>query len=85
MVFRSREHEKNIFDFVSFSTKQMFERCPAERIYAQLDNVTDETTTTSAHRPPTFTVHDNINISAFQVTRKDTTISLKMAQGCRNK
>jgi hypothetical protein len=25
---------------------------------AELDNFTHETTTTSAHRPPTFTVHD---------------------------
>jgi hypothetical protein len=47
---------------------------------AQLDNVTHETTTTSAQRPPTFTVHDyNITISAFQVTHKDTGRSLKMA------
>jgi hypothetical protein len=25
---------------------------------AQLNNITHDTTTTSAHRPPTFTVHD---------------------------
>jgi hypothetical protein len=44
---------------------------PAERICAQLDNVTHKTTT-GAHRPPTFTVHDyNTTISAFQVTHKD--------------
>jgi hypothetical protein len=40
---------------------------------AQLDNITHKTTTTSAHRPPTVTVHDNnITISAFHVTHKDT-------------
>jgi hypothetical protein len=54
-------------------------------VCAQLDNLTHETTTTSAHRPPTFTVHDyNIIISAFKVTQKDTGRSLKMAYECRN-
>jgi hypothetical protein len=41
--------------------------CPAEHIFAQLDNITHGTTTTSAHRPPTLTVYDTqINISAFK-------------------
>jgi hypothetical protein len=48
-------------------------------VCTQLDNITHKTTTTSAHRSPTFTVHDyNITISAFQVTRKDTGHSLQM-------
>jgi hypothetical protein len=51
----------------------------------QPDNITHQTTTTSAHRLPTFTVHDyNVTIAAFQVTRKDTGRSLKMAHECRN-
>jgi hypothetical protein len=52
---------------------------------AQLDKVTHKTTTSGAHRPPTFTVHDyNTTISAFQVTHKDKGCSLKMAHKCQN-
>jgi hypothetical protein len=52
---------------------------------AQLDNVTHDTTKISAHRPPTFTVHDyNITISAFRVIHKDTGRFLRMAYECRN-
>jgi hypothetical protein len=41
--------------------------CPANGTCAQLENITHGTTTTSAHRPTTFTVHDyNITISAFK-------------------
>jgi hypothetical protein len=54
--------------------------CDVVQLSAKLDNVTHETTTASAHRPPTFTVHDyNITISAFQVIQKDTGRSLKKA------
>jgi hypothetical protein len=39
----------------------------------------------SAHRPPTFTVHNcNITISAFKVTHKDKRSSLKMAYNNNN-
>jgi hypothetical protein len=52
---------------------------------AQLDKVTHETTTSGAHRPPTFTVHDyNTTITAFQVTHKEKGRSLRMACICRN-
>jgi hypothetical protein len=48
---------------------------------AQLDTVTHETTTSGAHRPPTFTVHDyNTTISDFRVTHKDKGRFLKMAR-----
>jgi hypothetical protein len=41
--------------------------CKRWWLSAQLDNITHETTTTSAHRPPTFTVHDyNITILPFK-------------------
>jgi hypothetical protein len=53
-------------------------------VCAQLDNITHETTT-SAHRPPTFTVHDKQHKHfCLQVTHKDVRSSLKMAHGCRN-
>jgi hypothetical protein len=59
--------------------------CPAERICAQLDKVAHETSTSGAHRPPSFTVHDyNTTISDFQVTDKDKGRSLKMVHKCRN-
>jgi hypothetical protein len=55
------------------------------RACAQLDNITHGTTTTSAHRPPTFTVYDKQHkIFYFQVNHADMRSSLKMAHGCRN-
>jgi hypothetical protein len=78
------ETNRTPFDFAEGESELVL--CyPAEHICAELDNIKPDTTTTSAHRPPTFTVHDySITISAFQVTHKDTRSSLKMAYGCRN-
>jgi hypothetical protein len=52
---------------------------------SQLDNITHGTTTTSAHRPPTFTVYDKQHKHFyFKVTHEDIRSSLKMEYGCRN-
>jgi hypothetical protein len=49
------------------STWQQHNHLVVMVLCAQLDNITHEFTTTSAHRPSTFTVHDNnITISAFK-------------------
>jgi hypothetical protein len=76
-----------LLSYMSICLRSML-LCPAERICAQLDKATHETTRSGAHRPPTNMskgVHpDDTTISDFQVTHKDKGRSLKIVHKCRN-